>query len=614
VIQGASLFRIHFMSQRQAAKGMVSAAALLGEELAPTPVRPLPASGTSGHAGSAAALARLDAAMKELKALAVRPLLQRGVQALQADDDQAAAEWALKALNHDERSGHGWYILAIAREKVGDFKGSLKCYEAALQLLPDEMEVANDLGRLAYKLGMKPIAEQLFARYLLANPDSVDAANNLACAVRDQMRYDEAIEILKGAIQANLDNGMLWNTLGTVVSERGDFETAATFYTEALRCEPGLFRAQYNRGNALLPLGRVAEAIEDCETALRSVRAPDERAMMTLARSTMLLNLGRIGEGWDAYEARLDPQFADVTHFMIDRPRWTPETDIEGRTLLLMGEQGLGDEVLFGTMLPDVLQALGPSGKLYLALEKRLVPLFQRAFPDAVVGAHATYKVDGHTVRGAPFVKDQAVIDLWAPLASPLRRFRRTLEDYPDRRAVLAPDPVRVAHWRAQLAGIGGGPKVGVLWKSLKLEGARARYFSPFHQWAPVLGTPGAAFVNMQYGDCAEEIAQARAELGVEIWQPPGIDLKNDLDDVAALSCALDLLVGPANATSNIAAACGAPVWIISTPGAWPKLGTRRYPWYPSVRVFDPPAFNDWDPVMAELSAALAEVLPDLGT
>ncbi len=108
-----------------------------------------------------------------------------------------------------------------------------------------------------------------------------------------------------------------------------------------------------------------------------------------------------------------------------------------------------------------------------------------------------------------------------------------------------------------------------------------------------MLNVPGVCFVNMQYGDCAEEIAEARARLGVEIWTPPGVDLKDDLDEVAALSCALDLLMGPANATSNIAAACGAPVWLISTPAAWPRLGTDRYPWYPTVRVFNPPGFNN---------------------
>jgi hypothetical protein len=265
-------------------------------------------------------------------------------------------------------------------------------------------------------------------------------------------------------------------------------------------------------------------------------------------------------------------------------------------------------------MLPDVLEALGPGGKLYLALENRLTPLFRRSFPQAVIGGHTTYSVDGHTVRGAPFVKHEAEPDLWTPMASLLRRFRRSLDDFPDRRAFLKPDPKRVRHWKKALAAAGEGPKIGLLWKSLKKDGARHRYYSPFEQWAPVLATPGATFVNVQYGDCSEEIAEARARLGIEIFEPPGIDLKNELDDVAALCTALDLVVGPANATSNIAAACGAPVWLISTPGAWPKLGTARYPWYPSVRVFDPPAFNQWGAVMQDVAAALAELVRERGT
>ena len=122
------------------------------------------------------------------------------------------------------------------------------------------------------------------------------------------------------------------------------------------------------------------------------------------------------------------------------------------------------------------------------------------------------------------------------------------------------------------------------------------------------------AFVNLQYGDSAAETAQAARELGVQLWRPPGLDLKEDLDDLAALTLALDLVIAPANATSNLAAACGAPVWLISTPGAWPKLGADRYPWYPSVRVFNPPAFNDWAPVMDEITQALAAAFANNGT
>jgi hypothetical protein len=591
------------------AKASISAAALEAAGAAcPAP------GGIVGEAGSRQALGRLNAALDELKQLAARPHLHRAIAALRTDDFQGGAEAALKALQQDERCGHAWWLLGIARDKAGDFKGALQCYDAAVQLLPDQEDLANDLGRLAFRLGLKPLAEQLFLRYFAANPGSIDAANNLACAIRDQFRHAEAIEILRVAIIANPKSSLLWNTLGTVQSELGEFETAALFFSEALTCDDGHFRARYNRGNAKLALGDADGALVDCEAALAQVRLPEERAMMQLARSTLLLNLGRIAEGWEAYEARFDPAYADLTNFLIDRPRWRPTDDLRGRSLLVMGEQGLGDEVLFANLLPEVIEALGPEGRLWLAVEQRLVPLFQRSFPHAVVGAHSSWKVDARTYRAAPFVGDLGEVDLWTPFGSLLGRFRPSVESFPDRRAYLTADPQRVRHWRGVLSALGPGPKTGLVWKSLKVETARARFYSPFDAWAPVLNTPGAMLVNLQYGDCAAEIAAARDQLGVEIFEPPGVDLKDDLDEVAALSCALDLVIGPANATSNIAAACGVETWLISTPGAWPKLGTRRYPWYPSMRVFDPPGYNRWEPVMAEVAEALAERAAKLGT
>ena len=155
--------------------------------------------------------------------------------------------------------------------------------------------------------------------------------------------------------------------------------------------------------------------------------------------------------------------------------------------------------------------------------------------------------------------------------------------------------------------GSDGRRTVGLLWKSLKISSQRSRFYAPFSAWAPVLATPGVRFVNLQYGDCAAELDEARRILGVDIWTPPGIDLKDDLDEVAALAVALDLVVGPANATLNIAAACGTPTWFICPPGGWPMLGTARYPWYPAARVFSPPGFNRWEPAMAELAAALRQ-------
>lgn len=594
------------MPPHPAARTAASAAAMGFPETTATPTRPRMAGAASGQAGSRDALARLNEAVGELRALAVQPLLQEAVAALQADNFQRGGDLAIKALETDERNGFGWYLLAIARERAGDFASSVRCYESALTLIPNHAEVANDMGRLAYRMGLKDTAEKLFQHYLLQHPDSHEAANNLACALRDQMRFAEAIDILRPVIAAHPTNALLWNTLGTVVGEEGDPRMSVTFFDEALSHDPAFAKARYNRGNARLVLGDLEGALEDCQTALTGAMSEDERLMMLLSRSTIQIARGDIAAGWEDYEVRLDPAFADVTHFMIDAPRWTPDTDLAGKTLLLMGEQGLGDEVMFANVIPDLLEALGPDGKLLIAVEPRLVALFQRSFPSAEVGAHSTWNIDGRTVRGAPFVGDHSRLDVFAPMASVLRRFRNSVEAYPDRTGFLTPDPERVAWWRTQVPA---GPTVGLLWKSLVQAGARHRFYSPFDQWKPVLAVPGVTFVNLQYGDCAAELEAARRDLGVEIWSPPGIDLKQDLDDVAALCCALDLVMGPSNASSCLAGACGAPLWLLSTPGSWPMLGTDRYPWYPQARVFRPPMLGQWDPAMQAMAAALTERL-----
>jgi tetratricopeptide (TPR) repeat protein len=573
------------------------------------PANPRLAAATMGDSASPQALMRLNQALLELQRLrteSLLPLLHQAVATMQAEKPVEAAELAIEALKMDERCGVAWHILAVCREKSDDFTTALKCYETALQLTPDEPEIANDLGRLAYRMGFLEQAEALFIVYLQKVPASPDGANNLANAQRDQFRFAEAVETLRSAIRASPESALLWNTLGTVLAEQGDMDKAVIFFEEAMRLDPNFPKPRYNRANALLALGDPQKALIDCVAALKDTRLDSEVSMMKLARATMLIAGGELGAGWDAYEARLEPHYADVTHFIADRPPWSPEMDLDGKRVVLFGEQGLGDEILFANLVPDMIEALGPAGKLSIAVEPRLVSLFQRSFPSAEIGPHFTIKVDHHTVRAARFIEDWDAIDAWAPLASPLRRFRRRVEDFPRRDRFLVPDDARVAHWRDILKTAPGGKKIGIVWKSLVKATARSRYFSPFDAWEPILRTPGVTIVNLQYGDSAEEVAYAKDRFGVEVWTPPGIDLKNDLDELCALTVALDLVIGPANATTNIAAAAGAPTWLISTPGAWPKLGTYRYPWYPQVRVFNPPAYNAWEPVMLELAEALA--------
>jgi tetratricopeptide (TPR) repeat protein len=588
--------------------------AKMGEQIV-TSARAAPqvaASQTAGDSASKRSLKRIKSHADTLRHQSLIPLINRSLDFLKRDNYAKSTELALEVLDKDERNGLAWYLLAISKEKTGDLISALKCYESAFQLLDDPEMVASDLGRLAYRMNMKQIAEQLFRLCLVKDPTSNEIANNLACILRDAQRYDEAVDVLKSSLNVHPEDPLLWNTLGTVLSEQGEVASSKLFYEEALRSDPNFAKARYNLGNAHHILGDLDAALEACNAAMTGKISLDEHAMMQVSHSTMLMCLGKVGEGWDAYEARFDPNFADVLHFFIDRPKWTPEMDVRGKSILVIGEQGLGDEVLFGNLIPDLLKDIGPNGKLSLAVEERLVDLFQQSFPSIEVGAHVTFGYDHRVVRAANFVEDPLSIDAWAPLASLLRRYRRSINDFPQNKNFLTADPDRVAYWTDQLKSAPLGFKVGILWKSLRMDGSRLRSFSPFEQWRSVLETPGITFVNMQYGETEAEIAQAKADYGIDIWQPPGINLKDDLADVGALACALDLTLGFSNATTNIAAACGAPVWIISIPGAWTRLGTDSLPWYPQVRVFTPDAFRDWQPVMEKISDALTETLVSL--
>jgi len=579
---------------------------------APHPVaRPGLAAPVLGDAASAEALNQMRATVSGVPDAEAVRRLNDAIEAIQKGDYRRGEALALEALGRDEQLGVAWHVLGVSREKLGDFGNSMRCYEAALTLLPDHGSVASDLGRLAFRLGMPELAAKFFAHVLQSRPGDLEGVNNLACALRDINDFDSAVDLLRSAIMTNPEAEGLWNTLGTVLISKGDSATALTFFDEALRLQPAYSRAHHNRAFARQDLGDVAGALEDCEAALRleeNVEASD-LATMRFTRATTLLALGRLREGWEAYEARLSPSLPLATTFVINRPRWTPGESLSGKRLLVCAEQGLGDEVMFANLLHDVVAAIGDESLLSVAVEYRLVPLFKRSFPRAAITPHRTVQREGRIFWTAPFVENWAAIDLWTPLGSLLSTFRATAESFPQSPSFLVPDPERVAHWRERLSSL-PGRKVGLLWKSLRLEAERGRQFSPFEQWRPILETPGITFVNLQYGDCEAEISQAREAFGVEIWRPPGIDLKHDLDDVAALCRAMDLVIGFSNATFNLAGACGAPVWLLTGPGAWTRLGAENYPWYPQTRCFAPPDYKDWSGVMAEVAEALAREFP----
>ncbi len=510
---------------------------------------------------------------------------------------------------------------AAEQAASGQLSDAIATYRQALTDAPDHPAILADLGRLALRMGEATTAEALFGRVYQADPSNPEAADDLAQALREQARYDDAIAVLSRVLEVSPAEPSLWNTLGTIFNAQGDSRAALISFDEALRLAPPFAAALYNRSGVLMDQGRTQAALADCDAALAIAIAapgggdPGERAMMRLGRAMMLLALGRLEEGWPAYEARLDPALPNAPTFEVPGSRLGPDTPFAGLNLLAVGEQGLGDEVLFASLVPDLLRALEPQGQLTLTAEPRLVPLFARSFPTARVIAHATVHQEGRSRRTIPDISAIAGRQAWTPIASLLTRLRPGIEAFNAEAGYLRPDPARVAYWRAALADAPPGRRIGLTWRSGLMTSQRRRSYAPLPQWREVLATPGVRWIHLQYGDCDAELAAAEAEFGLKIWRPPGIDLRQDLDDLAALSCALDLVIGTPNATTSLAAACGVQTWFVTAPGGWIQLGTDGHPWYANARLFVAPSFsasagsasqdNGWALALADVARAL---------
>jgi tetratricopeptide (TPR) repeat protein len=529
-------------------------------------------------------------------------LLKRGIRAWRKGAIVRAGQWALKATEVDDTNAKAFHVLAMALERMGHQHKALVTYERAYALDPNDPELLINLGLTAWNLKMNESAARLFKHYIDACPNSPLGYNNLGSVIYDLGHPEVAIETLREAIFSMPQEAILWNSLATVLAEEGRAGESLVFYNEAVRLEPGFARGYHNLGYAYQHLGQLEEALAHYDKALELAVDPTERLESRHSRSICLIGAGKLDE------IRNRERFRAYFHHMIKAPRWNGEP-LEGLKLLMVGEQGLGDEFMFANILPDVQRDLGPDGSLQIAVDPRLVKLFQRSFPKADVGAYDDRTlIDSNgnkALRLVPFASNGNEPDMWAPMGTALPVYRKRLADFPHQ-PFLTPDPARVAEFREKLAAL-PGKKVGICWRSMMLGAKRAKYFSPIDGWAPLLKTEGVSFINLQYGDCAAELERAATEHGATIHQMDGLDLRNDIDGAAALSAALDLVLSAPTAAAATAASVGAQVWFIAAGRTWPQLGTNEYPWYARTRVFSPQTFGDWAELMPAVSAELAK-------
>ncbi|MBK3732068.1 tetratricopeptide repeat protein [Azospirillum brasilense] len=502
-------------------------------------------------------------------------------------------------------------------------------FTTAVELEPGYAKAWYNLGNALRAQKRLGDAVRAFARAAVLAPAMAEAHTNLSDALSAAGRPDEALAQARAALRLRPDDPKAHHNLGAALQRKGAYESAEIAYREALKRAPDSLTTLIDLGGVLLTLGRPApaeqcfrkalsrdphavEAIHNLGKALQAqghytkAEACYEEALAhdpglaAASDSLAIIALlhGRLERGWEGHERRFAAGRVRPDR-RIDAPRWRGE-GLRRRRLLVWREQGVGDEILFASCYGDVIAWGG--GPVTIETDPRLVSLFARSFPRATVRAE-TIDADG---------RETAVpldADLQIPAGSLPGLLRGTLAAFDQFDAWLKPDPVRTALWRERLDALGPGLRVGVAWRSHRTTPEHKGAYTTLDQWAPLFALTGVVFVNLQYGDCAEEIAAAEARFGVTIHRWDDLDLKDDFEGAAALTANLDLVITPATAAGELAGALGVPVWRFGHR-SWSQLGTAVRPWFPAMRLFEPRPGETFDHVLTGMADRLAALRP----
>jgi hypothetical protein len=376
------------------------------------------------------------------------------------------------------------------------------------------------------------------------------------------------------------------------------FDQAKYAFETALLLNPHMQEAKSSLSAVLYRQNQAEAAVALLEELISKHQTTDRMHLSQLKWNAALiqLRLGNLQKGWSYYEEGLKPEVQGVKvrrpHRTFQVPRWTPQTPV-GQTVLIWREQGIGDDVIFMTCLQDLIDA---GYKPLVECDARMIDLIQRSFP-SITTREAIYRVE------YPHDSPYDDFDCHLPMGSLMHYFRPNLDSFDNKaNAYLKVDLVKKAIWSKELEKIRNGKKlVGITWRGGLTDAVGQMKYSKLIDWAPLLSSEEFVFVNLQFGECAQELQEVESALGIHIHRWSDLDLKNDLDDVCALISCLDDVVTISSAVWAFSAALGARTSLLLSAPHWTMFNQNHIPFFSSVTCF-----------CAENNASMASVLPQI--
>jgi tetratricopeptide (TPR) repeat protein len=532
--------------------------------------------------------------------------------------DAEALESYERALTCAPRRPEAEFAAGFVLVRLGRIKDAERRYRRALTLRPDFAAAWMNLGCLLREQGAEAYAEAALRRAVELRPEMIVGWLNLALLKREQRIFDEAeghlhrafaldperVETLvawcqlqaakkdqagawawlRWALAREPDNAEAVNMTGILMHTEGRFSEAIEAFERAEAL--GSRAAVSNRGNSLLDLGKMDEALRAQEMAAE-LDPHGAGAQYNLA--LVQLRLGDWERGWAGYEARWRFREVHRTPMVFRQPRWQGEP-LRGRRILLHAEQGLGDAIQFCRYVP-LVAARG--GEVILQVHEPTERLM-----------HSLGVVQEGCAQVALLGTAPPEFDLECPLMSLPAVFETEVDTVPWLGPYLGADPELTAEQEAKLCNVDGELlRVGVAWAGNPRYRADCRRSMKLATLLPLLRMNGIFWASLQKGEAAEQIREVADEVAIL----DGSSGDKNLAETAALVAMLDLVITTDTCIAHLAGAMGKPVWIML-----PHLADWRWmekvettPWYPTARLFRQQSPGDWVGVLERISAEL---------
>ncbi len=370
--------------------------------------------------------------------------------------------------------------------KKGKVAEALQRYNAILLLQPDNPIAKKAISKLQKSIptgsasqtnNMSPSQQQINVLINLLNTDQLEKAEQ---ACKELLHtFPQALVVL--------------NIMAGVLSQQGKFKESVQTCDRMIQLKPDFAQAYYNRGVVFQKSGKFEDAIKSFSMAIQ--QKPDY-AQAHSDLSLIMLLLGNYKEGWKEHEWRMMEE-KNREQVPVAITKWNGES-LERNVILVRAEQGIGDEIMFSSCFPDLI-SLNPE-QIIVECDSRLVTLFTRSFPVmSIQGKRKENNLD--------WLKEFGSIDFQVAMGSLPMFFRPDLDSFPDRQSFLKPDSALLEKWNIRFAELGEGIKVGMSWRGGSKDSMKVSRSIDLNSWMPILQSD-AHFVNLQYGDCTEEIEQ----------------------------------------------------------------------------------------------------------